>query len=262
MQIFGSVRTRVHTSRIVQISVREGRVNARNKGKPRLMGKKDKRWKGIDRFRYHRRKVPRLTAHDVITRSADPNVTLSETPEGRPIEKIPRIQMTSTEYIQNVKSLTYLAQQRLGCYNLTVSRVTVQHKDALERLCHHAEEIRQSSENARNNLQLYQIIVVDNILRYSRDFQSRHTLWIPDDFLLPDLQAFLEKQCISDPSLHAIKDLRQFYNPFLHPMIGDCEGRIVNNDKQRWQRQKPVELLKQRERKPDETLHQSKVLYP
>jgi len=215
--------------------------NARNKGKPRLMGKKLKSWKKqVDRFRYHRRKVPRQLAEDYHVTSQDPTVTLSKTPEGPPKRVIDRVEVTSIEFIQNVKSLTYLAMGKLGCYNLSVARVNKSSKAALERLIAYSDEIRSSQKN----LHLYQIIIVENVLRYSRDLQSRHTLWIPDDFTFGELKEFLDKQCVDDPSLHPIKDLKEYFNPFVHPTVGNPAGRILSSNKSRGRKMLPIELIR------------------
>jgi len=215
----------------------------KNQRKPRLMGSKFKTWKGIDRFKVDRRKVPRLTEDDVAEISADPTAVMSSTPLGTPRPPVERVEVTSVEFIQNVKSLTYLAVSKLGCYNLTTAHVTKSSKAALERMIHYSEEIRMCSTNVEKNLHMYQIVVVEDVLGYSRDFESRHTLWIPDDFTLFELKEFLSKQCIKDPSLHAIHDLRQYFNPFVHPFQGDMLGRVYKSNDLRWRTQQPLELL-------------------
>lgn len=259
-------RTRAHLQSTFALSRRNlvsknGRTNknARNKGKPRLMGKKLKSWKKqVDRFRYHRRKVPRQLPDDYDNTSYDPTITLSATPEGPPRKRVDRVEITSIEFFQNVKSLQYLATGKLGCYNLTVGSVNKSSKAALERLISFADEIKTST----NNLHMYQIIIVDNVLRFSRDLQSRHTLWIPDDFTVKELKEFLQVQCIDDPSLHAIKDLREYFNPFVHPTVGNPAGRIISSHKRRGQRTLPIELLKIQERDPTPEDRSYKQLYP
>jgi len=207
------------------------------------MGNKFKTWKGIDRFKVDRRKVPKLTEDDVQDSSADPCIVMSSTPMGTPRPPVERVEVTSIEFIQNVKSLTYLAVSKLGCYNLTAAHATKSSKAALERLIHYSSEIR-TWDNVRLNLHMYQIVLVEDVLGYSRDFESRHTLWIPDDFTLVELKEFLTKQCIKDPSLHAIHDLRQYFNPFVHPFMGDMLGRVYKSDDLRWRTQEPLELLR------------------
>merc|ERR1712187_765594 len=107
-----------------------------------------------------------------------------------------------------------------------------------------ADEIRFSTPN----LHMYQIVIVDNVLRYSRDLQSRHTLWIPDDFLVEELKEFLEKTCIDDPSVH--------------PTVGNPAGRIISSHKTRSLRMEPIELLRLREREPDLEQRSYKEKYP
>eukprot|EP00494_Astrolonche_serrata_P025907 UN26168 len=114
------------------------------------MGQKDKSWKStIDRFKYNRRKIPRIHPDDVREMAQHPITTMSDTPLGLPQPPVERVEVTSVEFAQNVKSLTYLAISRLGCYNMATTHITRSSKAALERLVAHADEISNATENIK-----------------------------------------------------------------------------------------------------------------
>ena len=68
--------------------------------------------------------------------------------------------------------------------------------------------------NCSGYLHLYQLVVVDDLLGYSRDIGSRNTLWIPSDFTVKELVAFLQRECVNDPKLCEIRRIDNFLNPF------------------------------------------------
>ena len=123
--------------------------------------------------------------------------TLSGSPWGPPRYPIPRVQETSVEFAQNVNSLSRLVQSKLQCLGVSVSHYSHASKAAIERMDAYWSAIAQSTPY----LHLYQLIVVEDILGYSRDIGSRNTLWIPSDFTVKELIAYLSSECINDPKL-------------------------------------------------------------
>merc|ERR1719464_2100114 len=113
-------------------------------------------------------------------------------------------------------------------------------------------------------LYLYQIVIVEDILGYSRDIGSRNTLWIPSDFTVKELMAYLSSECINDPKLAEIRRLDAYLNPFqpnnwtsidrLHELDGSIVPRNTsqsNLSRVHWSEYRevePVELLKVREK--------------
>lgn len=162
---------------------------------------------------------------------------------------IPRVQETSVEFHQNVRSLCVIVQSKLGFYNLTTAVCDKHAMTALRRLEDHQAKIT----SAVPNMEKYQLVIVEDILRYSRDMGSRNTLWVPDDFEVDDLIGFLKRECIDDPALHPILDLAEFYNPFQkfssHAMSAVNQRKLWDGvNPKMWGRKDPVELEKLREK--------------
>jgi len=167
---------------------------------------------------------------------------------GPPRKPIPRVEKTSVEFHQNLRSLCNIVQGKLGLYNLGISHFDDHSKSALKRLEDHAERITSKVPN----LYLYQIVIVEDILRYSRDMGSRHTLWIPDDFEVEALVEFLKENCLPDPTLHAIRHIGEFYNPFQN-YSPDRKNSINKRsfprtaNEEMWRVKDPIDLLKLRD---------------
>jgi len=167
---------------------------------------------------------------------------------GPPRKPIPRVEKTSVEFHQNLRSLCNIVQGKLGLYNLGISHFDDHSKSALKRLEDHAEMITEEVPN----LHLYQIVIVEDILRYSRDMGSRHTLWIPDDFEVDALIEFLKENCLPDPTLHAIRHIGEFYNPFQN--YSPERRNSINKrsfprtaNEEMWRVKDPIDLLKLRD---------------
>jgi len=167
---------------------------------------------------------------------------------GPPRKPIPRVEKTSVEFHQNLRSLCNIVQGKLGLYNLGISHFDDHSKSALKRLEDHAGKITTEVPN----LHLYQIVIVEDILRYSRDMGSRHTLWIPDDFEVDALIEFLKENCLPDPTLHAIRHIGEFYNPFQN-YSPDRKNSINKRsfpreaNEEMWRVKEPIDLLKLRD---------------
>ena len=135
-------------------------------------------------------------------------------------------------------------------------------KAAMERLDKYALEISQSSAY----LHLYQLVIVDDILGYSRDIGSRNTLWIPNDFTVKELIQYLKDECINDPKLCEIRRIDSYLNPFqpnnwrsidnLSELDGSISYDLRNTSQSRripvpyneYREVEPIELLKIREK--------------
>ena len=130
----------------------------------------------------------------------------------------------------------------------------------MERLDTYSPHIAQSSPY----LHLYQLIIVEDILGYSRDIGSRNTLWIPSDFTVKELIKYLQTECINDPKLCEIRRIDCYLNPFqannwnsIHH-LSELDGSIdYRNESQsrriptpfnEYREVEPIELLKIREK--------------
>lgn len=116
-------------------------------------------------------------------------------------------------------------------------------------------------------LHLYQLIIVDDILGYSRDIGSRNTLWIPNDFTVKELINYLKDECINDPKLCEIRRIDSYLNPFQPnnwrsiDNLSNLDGTLNYNDLRNtsqsrripvpdneYREVEPIELLKIREK--------------
>ena len=133
----------------------------------------------------------------------------------------------------------------------------------MERLDKYAPEIASSSAY----LHLYQLIIVDDILGYSRDIGSRNTLWIPNDFTVKELIKYLKEECINDPKLCEIRRIDSYLNPFqpnnwrsidnlsnldgtlnYNDMSNTSQSRRIPVPDNEYREVEPIELLKIREK--------------
>ena len=111
-------------------------------------------------------------------------------------------------------------------------------------------------------LHLYQLIVVDDLLGYSRDIGSRNTLWIPSDFTVKELISFLKTECLNDPKLSEIRRIDAFLNPFQPnnwrsvDRLSHLDGSVVEDrsGSMSTSRRFPVPLNEYREVEPIELL--------
>ena len=114
-------------------------------------------------------------------------------------------------------------------------------------------------------LYLYQLIIVDDILGYSRDMGSRNTLWIPNDFTVKELIKYLKEECISDPKLAEIRRVDSYLNPFQPnnwksiDILDELDG-TYNTSQSRIILVAYNELLKMRENQEIVYLHKTNVL--
>eukprot|EP01083_Nonionella_stella_P224200 798283_1 len=135
-------------------------------------------------YRGRRRKLreskPGLPLGDKPGPDTSKTRTLTASPWGPPRYPIPRVRETSVEFIQNLNSFSEMVGAKLQCLGITVSSYNHASKAAMERMNNYAIEISLSTPY----LYLYLIIIVYDILGYSRDIGSRHTLWIPNDFTI------------------------------------------------------------------------------
>ena len=64
-------------------------------------------------------------------------------------------------------------------------------------------------------MNLYQLIIVDDILGFSKDFECRRSLWIPENFTILEICQFLKQECVDDPKAREVMNKMDFYmNPF------------------------------------------------
>ena len=150
-------------------------------------------------------------------------------------------------------------------------------KAALQRLDNYSKEISKCSAY----LHLYQLIIVDDILGYSRDIGSRNTLWIPNDFTVKELIKYLKNECINDPKLCEIRRIDNYLNPFqpnnwksidnlsnLDGSINYNSNNIRNSSQSRkipvpyneYRDVEPIELLKIREKARNTTFEQEEFI--
>merc|ERR1719203_1143300 len=142
---------------------------------------------------YRGRRIKRRFGKPGLPRGDKPRIdesktrTLTAYPWGPPRYPIPRVEQTSVEFAQNINSLADIVQAKIECLGIAVSSYNHASKAAMERLLNYASEIAKSSAY----LHLYQLVIVDDILGYSRDIGSRNTLWIPNDFTVKELIKYL-----------------------------------------------------------------------